>query len=212
MDFEARVKDYYRHTENYDWTRAADVFLGLETIFHRARVRETVRLLNGLGRNASWIDVGCGTGLVTRHLRGRVVGIDLNPRNLDKARRYVPAAGLVLCDAEGAMPIRDRSFDVAVCTEMLEHLLHPERALAEVHRILKPGGRLVGSVPGRSIIWRCRGLSSSRAQFVEEPYHKHYRKAELEALLSERFDIVRLSATSLRMNWFFVASRKDPRR
>jgi SAM-dependent methyltransferase len=212
LDLEERVKHYYRHVEDYDWTRAADSFRGLETIFHRARCREAVGLVERFGRSASCLDIGCGTGLVTRHLPGRLVAIDLNPRNLEKARRYVPAARFVLCDAEGSTPIRDHAFDLAVCTEMLEHLLHPQRALAEAHRILRPGGRLIGSVPGRSILWSLRRLSSSRGHFTEEPYHKHYRRAEIEALLSERFQVVKLYSTYLRMNWFFVAHRKDLRR
>jgi SAM-dependent methyltransferase len=212
QSLEKRVKNYYRSIENYDWTCAADSFLGLETLFHRARCRETLRLINRMGPTASCIDIGCGTGLVTRHLPGRAVGIDLNPRNLQKARRYAPAAHLILCDAEGSTPIRDQSFDLAVCTEMLEHLLHPQRALDEVHRVLRPGGRLIGSVPGRSIIWKLRGLSSSRGHFAEEPYHKHYRRAEIQTLLSERFQVVRLYSTYLRMNWFFLARRTEAAR
>lgn len=208
-NLEERVKQYYRKVENYDWTRAADSFRGLETLFHRARCRETVRLIHRLGQNASCIDIGCGTGLVTRHLPGRAVGIDLNPRNLQKARGYAPAARFVLCDAEGSAPMRDQSFDIAVCTEMLEHLLHPRRVLDEIHRVLRPGGWLIGSVPGRSIIWKLRGLSSSRGHFAQEPYHKHYRRAEIQALLSERFQVARLYSTYLRMSWFFAARRAE---
>jgi hypothetical protein len=71
---------------------------------------------------------------------------------------------------------------------------------------------LVGSVPGRSILWKLRGLSSSRGSFTQEPYHKHYRRAEVEALLSERFQVVTLYSTYLRMNWFFVARRSEAAR
>lgn len=209
QNLEERVKHYYRNVENYDWTRAADSFHGLETFFHRARCRETVRLITGLAPKASCIDIGCGTGLVTRHLPGLAVGIDLNPRNLQKARRYAPGARFVLCDAEGSTPIRNQAFDIAVCTEMLEHLLHPQRALDEIHRVLRPGGWLIGSVPRRSIIWKLRGLSSSRRHFADEPYHKHYRRAEIRALLSARFQVVRLYPTALRMSWFFVARRSE---
>jgi SAM-dependent methyltransferase len=209
LDREAAVKRYYRHVERYDWTHAADTFVGLEAVVHRRRCDETVRLVRrNAGGCARFVDVGCGTALITRHLGPGAVGVDLNPRNLDKARRYAPTSFFVLGDAEGAIPLRDASFDVAICTEMLEHLLHPGRALAEIQRILRPGGWLIGSVPGRSLLWKLRWLSASRASFTEEPYHKHYRSDELRSLLGAYFAVEQLYSTTLRVNWFFVARRR----
>ena len=137
---EEKVKHYYRHVESYDWTRAADSFVGPETFFHRARSREIVRLLESIRpRPARCLDVGCGTALITRRLPPGAVGLDLNPRNLEKARRYAPEAVFINCDVEGRIPLADESFDLAVCTEMLEHLIHPERTVAEIRRVLKAG-------------------------------------------------------------------------
>lgn len=204
-DLDQHVKHYYRHVENYDWTRAADAYVGFETIFHRARCRETLRLLRTLAGNGRFLDVGCGTALITRFLPGETVGVDLNLRNLQKAQRYAPKARFVLCDAEGALPLRDHSFDVAVCTEMLEHLLDPHEAIREVHRVLKPEGILVGSVPGRTPIWKLRWMSSSRHAFSEEPYHRHYSREEVKTLLSRYFHLQQLYSRYFRMNWFFVA-------
>lgn len=208
---EERVKHYYRHVEEYDWTRAADRFVGPETLFHRARRDEILKLVR---RHAPaprrTLDVGCGTALITRSLPGeKVSGVDLNPRNLRKARLYAPSAHFILCDAEEALPFADESFDLVVCTEMLEHLINPERTVREIRRVLSSGGRLVGSVPGRSFIWGLRGLSSSKASFAEEPYHKHYRRAEAESLLSEHLRIEKLYSKHLRMNWFFVCGKDE---
>jgi len=207
---EAQIKDYYRHVENYDWTRAADNFVGPETLFHRLRCREILRLLESVSSSPrKWLDIGCGTALITRHLPAGAVGLDLNPRNLEKARRYAPEAAFINCDVEGHVPLTDRSFDLAVCTEMLEHLIYPQRAVAEIQRVLSPGGVLIGSVPGRSPIWKLRGLSSSKAAFAEEPYHKHYRREEVESLLSEHLRLRRLYSKHLQMNWFFVAVKES---
>lgn len=206
---EQRVKHYYRHVENYDWTRAADDFVGLESFFHRARCREIVRLIESVAvRPERSVDVGCGTALITRRMPGTVYGLDLNPRNLEKARNYAAGAFFVNCDVEGRVPFADESFDLAVCTEMLEHLIRPRSAVAEIHRILKPGGVVVGSVPGRSLVWKLRGLSSSKNSFAEEPYHKHYRQTEVHALLSEHLTVQRLYARNCRMNWYFLATRE----
>ena len=54
--------------------------------------------------------------------------------------------------------------------------------------MLKTGGVLVGSVPGRSVVWKLRGLSRSKDSFAEEPYHRHYRREEV-ASLDEGADI-----------------------
>jgi SAM-dependent methyltransferase len=206
-DFEEQVKRYYRHTEDYDWTQAMDTFRGLETIFHRARCKETLRLAKQFGRRGHYLDVGCGTAMITRFLGEQIVGLDLNPRHLQKARQYVPQGKFVLCDVEGTIPLHDQSFDVAICTEMLEHLLYPLQAVSEIHRVLKPNGVLVGSVPGRSPIWKLRWTSNSRESFTEEPYHKHYRREEVKTLLSRYFHLQKLYSKHFQMNWFFVASK-----
>src|SRR5436190_465673 len=158
QDLQTRVKRYYRFEEDYDWTRAANTFIGLETIFHRARRRETLRLVQDAGGQGRYLDVGCGTAMITRLLPPGSVGIDLNPRSLHKAMHYAPRARFVLADAEGAMPLRTGSFDVAICTEVLEHLLEPLKAVGEIHRVLKSLGVLLGSVPGRSPVWKLRWL------------------------------------------------------
>jgi SAM-dependent methyltransferase len=209
VELEQKVKNYYRHVENYDWTRAADHLIGPESFFHRARCREVLRSLRSISPPpVACLDVGCGTAMITRHLPAGTIGLDLNPRNLEKAQEYAPQARFINCDVEGHVPLADASFDLAVCTEMLEHLIRPERAVAEIQRLLKPGGVLIGSVPGRSPIWRLRWLSNSKDSFAEEPYHKHYRRDEVVALLSEHLRVRRLYSKDLQMNWYFVAVKE----
>jgi len=210
QDLQTRVKRYYRFEEDYDWTRAADTFTGLETIFHRARGRETLRLVQEAGGRGRYLDVGCGTAMITRLLPPGTVGVDLNPRNLHKAMHYAPRVRFVLADAEGVMPLRTESFDVAICTEVLEHLLDPLKAVGEIHRVLKSLGMLVGSVPGRSPLWKLRWLSASRQAFADEPYHKHYSRQDIEQLLFPHFHIQSLYSKHLELNWFFVAVKKVP--
>ena len=102
------------------------------------------------------------------------------------------------------------SGDVAICTEVLEHLLDPLKAVGEIHRILKSLGMLVGSVPGRSPLWKLRWLSASRQAFADEPYHKHYSRQDIEQLLFPHFHIQSLYSKHLELNWFFVAVKKVP--
>jgi SAM-dependent methyltransferase len=98
---------------------------------------------------AQVLEVGCGTGVLTRMLAGRaevesVVGVDLAPSLLDKARELaadLPNVRFEEADAR-SLPFADETFDVAVFDSTLSHVPEPERALAEVFRVLRPDGRL----------------------------------------------------------------------
>lgn len=60
--------------------------------------------------------------------------------------RDVSAEADVICDAE-AMTLEDASFQTVFCIEALEHTTSPERMIAEIHRVLEPGGKLLLTVP-----------------------------------------------------------------
>lgn len=97
-----------------------------------------------LGPSPIVADVGCGPGRFLRELgrrfpAARLVGID-------PARRYLellPPQVEGRCGALPRLPARDGEFDAALAIESLEHALLPERAIAELCRIVRPGGRLL---------------------------------------------------------------------
>src|SRR5581483_6123193 len=97
------------------------------------------------------LDAGCGTGGTLRHLRAAVpgmtlVGMDYDRRACALARQKSGcpiAAGSI-----DALPFPDHVFDVILSADVLCHrAVDQERALAELHRCLKPGGRLVLNLP-----------------------------------------------------------------
>ena len=100
------------------------------------------------------IDLGCGWAYGTLWARARgctVAGVDLGMDQLRWARRTLEggsALGLTNANAK-ALPFRDHSFDRAFSVEMMEHVFRPDRqaVLAEIARVLKPGGRLALSTP-----------------------------------------------------------------
>ena len=97
---------------------------------------------------ARTLDVACGTGFLTRHLRGDVVGLDQSERMLGVAREQVPAARFVQGDAL-ALPFADGEFDRVFTSYFYCHLEEDQRTsfLGEARRV----GRelvVVGSVPG----------------------------------------------------------------
>lgn len=100
------------------------------------------------------LDVACGTGVVARIASdrvgrsGSVVGIDGHPGMLDVARSASDAPiGWQQADAH-ALPFDPSSFDVALCSMGLQFFDRPDVALAEMHRVIAPDGRLVACVPG----------------------------------------------------------------
>jgi ubiquinone/menaquinone biosynthesis C-methylase UbiE len=197
------VRDYYRDIETYDWVDVAENFRGLEALFHRNRRRTVRRLLSRYRAGVPMLDAGCGTGLNLASMPAGSTGIDLNPRNLDLIRQRLPQQNVVLGDIE-AMPFEDRSFSTVVCTEVLEHVPYPDKALAEMARVLKPGGLLIGSVPCRSLIWKLRFLSSTCPG--DEPFHNEYQLGEVRELL-RGFKVERIWHSAMRFNVLFVVRR-----
>jgi SAM-dependent methyltransferase len=95
------------------------------------------------------LEVGCGTGVLTRVLArwpgvGAVVGVDPAPVFLAKARELAAALpNVAFREADGrALPFGDAGFDGVVFDSTLSHVPGPERALAEAFRVLRPGGVL----------------------------------------------------------------------
>ena len=197
------VRDYYREVETYDWADVADNWRGLETIFHRNRRRVVRKLIQRYRASAPMLDAGCGTGLNLASLPPGSVGLDINPRNIALVRARLPGHIAIEGDVE-AMPFPDGSLSTVICTEVLEHIPHPQTALEEIHRVLRPGGLLIGSVPSRSLIWRLRFLSSTCPR--DEPFHNEYSKDEVAKMLA-RFAVKKLWLSALHFNVMFVVSR-----
>jgi demethylmenaquinone methyltransferase/2-methoxy-6-polyprenyl-1,4-benzoquinol methylase len=133
------VKAYYdRRAPEYD-----DWWLGEGTYADRNRPGwdEELRVLEGVIAKlppARTLDVACGTGFLTRHLRGDVVGLDASARMLEVARRQAPNARFVQGDAVD-LPFDDGSFDRVFASYFYCHLEEPERErfLAEARRVAR---------------------------------------------------------------------------
>jgi ubiquinone/menaquinone biosynthesis C-methylase UbiE len=104
------------------------------------------------------LDVACGTGLVSLRMAatvgasGAVVGTDISGEMVDEARRIAARRQLAnvrfeRADAE-ALPFADAAFDAAVCGLGLMYVPDPVKALAEMRRLLRPGGRAAAAVWG----------------------------------------------------------------
>jgi ubiquinone/menaquinone biosynthesis C-methylase UbiE len=149
-----------RRVQRYGWDKASAWY---ET-FWQDQLRPAQDLLlemAGLRPGESVLDVACGTGLVSRDAlgrvgsEGRVLGTDISEKMVEVAAAAASAAGLgagcaqfMRMDAE-ELSLENESFDVALCALGLMYMPDPRKALEEMHRVLKPGGRVVAAVWGQ---------------------------------------------------------------
>lgn len=197
-------KNYYKHIEEYDWVEVTDNFKGLESIFHQLRQFLIIRLIRKYKKGNKILDAGCGTGLILRKLPKGTIGIDINPRNIIKAKKHAPYAKIIMADIE-KLPFKKDTFTTIISTEVIEHQPDPIPTVSELKRVLKKGGVLIGSVPATSPIWFLRFLSSTCPR--GEPFHKNFKKQELKKLFKE-FNIIKLSRAVLGMSYFFVLEKR----
>lgn len=131
-----------------------DLLAPLMTFGLERGYRRKARALLQLQGQEQVLDVGCGTGTLSREIardldpqRSRVVGVDAAAAMIDVARRKGAALGNLQFDAALAeqLPYADRTFDCAVSTFFFHHIEFAlkQRALAELKRTVKPGGRIV---------------------------------------------------------------------
>lgn len=116
-------------------------------------------IIAALKRNALWkharaLEVGPGSGLylpVLADLFDEVLAIDIEGSYLEAARSLIedhPNLSLKV-DNILASTLPEASFDLILCSEVLEHVVDSKKALSEMHRLLRPGGKLILSTPQR---------------------------------------------------------------
>ncbi len=155
-----------------------------------ARYAVVVRAARGLGPLAAALDVGCGDGYLMAQLSGmaeRVEGVDSQSDAIALARHQL--AGLANCRPRPGscyeLPFPAGQFDLVTFTDVIEHLEQPGQALAEIARVLKPGGCLLLTTP------------KHRPDRMWDPLHvREYTPEQLHDCLRLRF-----SSISLRYFW-----------
>jgi ubiquinone/menaquinone biosynthesis C-methylase UbiE len=197
--------DLHRRIQRYGWDRAADVYEPLWQA-QLAEARASVLEFAALTPGERVLDVASGTGLVTFEAaravgtQGSVLGVDVSTRMVELAQRRSQLAQMKNCTfaAMGAesLTLPDATFDVVLCTLGLMYVAEPDRALREMRRVLRPGGRVVIAVWGERA--RC-GWSALfpivDAEVSSEvcPLFFHLGQAEALALacIDVRFEIER---------------------
>lgn len=137
---------------------------GRERGYHRLIDEQAAELVRRVGQGRDCLEVGCGTGLVLERVARfarHAEGIDLSEGMLQRARER----GLRVRQGSAVeLPYADASFDVAYSFKVLAHVPDVDRALAEMFRVVRPGGHLVFDVYNRqSLRWALKRLFGPRA-------------------------------------------------
>jgi SAM-dependent methyltransferase len=172
--------------------------------FHALHQRMLLPLQPLIGRQATILDAGCGTGGLIRAMRSReplwsVSGVDVSPIACDFARQrtHVP----ILQGSVEALPFEDAQFDAVTNADVIYMVREPEQAIREWARVLRPGGTLAINTAAYQWMWSYHDdLIGTRHRF---------RRSELAGLLRRHgFEITLCSYAVLLVFPLIVARRK----
>ncbi|MGI9157218.1 MAG: class I SAM-dependent methyltransferase [Marmoricola sp.] len=164
---------------DYWWYRARSELLRVSLEEYVGQPSRTLDVGSADGPSVGWLtDVG-------------KVSLDIDPRGLDSGG---------VCGSVLDLPFRDTTFDVVTAFDVIEHCAPEQRALAELRRVLVPGGRLLASVPAYQWAWTRHD--------VDNGHHRRYtRKRLVTALQSSGFAVERVTYAFSSVFPFFAAER-----
>lgn len=176
----------------------ADTSRKLEAVYLTPDVvaqRASIMALLSLRAGEKVLDIGCGPGLTTLALAeatgpsGSVLGVDIAEPMLAIARKrcaQLPQVNFALTDVT-ALPYADGSFDVALATQVYEYVEDIDRALTELARVLRPGGRaLLVDTDWESAVWA--SSDNVRMRRVLETWNEHIPHPQLPRDLKRRME------------------------
>jgi 2-polyprenyl-6-hydroxyphenyl methylase / 3-demethylubiquinone-9 3-methyltransferase len=142
------------------------------------------------------LDVGCGGGFTCEflaHQQAQVWGIDQSAHCIKAAQAHAEAGELSIdyrCGVAEALPFETATFDVVVCVDVLEHVADPQRAVAEISRVLRPGGLFCFDTINRTarsrlvMIWLLENILRRIPVGIHD-WAKFITPDELSAMLTE---------------------------
>ncbi len=185
--------------ERYDIDRYYRDARGIVRWVENKRLAALDRLANAKARDRL-LEVGCGGGhVLERFPEAHRFGVDLSENMLERAGKRLRGGATLLRASADALPFRAGSFDVVLCTEVLEHVPDPAAVIRELLRVSAPGARVVVSIPNernidraKRVLRRTPVLSRMLRTLAEEGNEWHLHQFDWEMLERNLTGIARI--------------------
>jgi ubiquinone/menaquinone biosynthesis C-methylase UbiE len=163
--------------------------LAYAACYHAWWMDEMIAMASVLRPGSTVLDDGCGTGhLIERLSDAKVIGLDLSNGMLRQARKR--SSCLVQGDSQ-RLPLPDAQFDLVIARSLLHHLPDPRRGIAEIYRVLKPGGQVVVADTNRSLLNTLPRKLAYRSEHFSEG-HQNLDRREYLTWLERYFRVERV--------------------
>lgn len=144
------------------------------------------------------LDIGCGTGnlLLNLYQHGyhHLTGIEYNPKAY-QSTQFPPKLKVIQANAE-KLPLKNNSFDLAICHQVLEHLPFPQKAIKQARRVIKKNGSYIIAIPNG------HHLNDQLIRLIQKLYyHRHdhlqsFSLNQIKQLLTKNgFNIIKVKKT-----------------
>lgn len=151
-----------------DLLKRIPIDLGQGSVADRTEGKQIAMRLVPPGHGRSALDVGCRAGVQTAWLKNQGYSVT----SIDVEKRFDEAQ---VIDANKPLPFADGSFDLIWCSEVIEHLEDPERSLAELRRVTRPGGAIILTTPNSyALLFRFIALFGLTPRRIQRKDHLHF--------------------------------------
>lgn len=136
-----RISKENPNTEYY-WNKTIIDSGWLETNYNHPPRDVAWEIMKHIDFGNSILDVGAGSGMITRRIKEtrpniHISACDFSKPALDWLRKKIPLNEVFFCDLVKGIPKDDKSYDIIVCSEVIEHMEEPEKAIAELVRVAR---------------------------------------------------------------------------
>ena len=172
------------------WNRWSEHVDGKGWLYDYLRkTQNSVISLLDLKENMNFLDIGCGTGYAVSQVakltnyKGSYFGVDLSSGMIEKAEKNFGDKENIyfIRSSSESIPLEDDYFDTIICTNSFHHYLHPDKAMNEIYRLLKVGGKIFILDPTADH-WYIK-LADKFIKIIEPQHVKIYSTEEFKNLM-----------------------------